>query len=167
MGKTNIVKIRVRPKKKKKMANPLPYAPYNWDINFFLYIFKPYKLAGIMISLFFGLDFFFSWEGSPALYVTLHNKCWYLMFYKFTASKICTFSFFVIIRILFWKYFCIVECTLLKCVYQHTILNVYSVMQSDGNSFYGNVVSNRFDKAYWDEDNILDQISKNNYVCII
>ena len=35
-------------------------------------------------------------------------------------------------------------------------------MQSDGNySFLGDVVSDCFNKMYWDEDNILDQI----YMC--
>ena len=29
----------------------------------------------------------------------------------------------------------------------------YSVMQSDGNHFDGDVVSNSFDKTFWDEDN--------------
>ena len=40
-------------------------------------------------------------------------------------------------------------------------------MQSDGNSFYGDVVSDRFTKTFWDEDNILDQIYKIKYVRII
>ena len=34
------------------------------------------------------------------------------------------------------------------------------VMQSDGNSFCGNVVLDGFTEAYRDEDNILDQIYK-------
>ena len=38
----------------------------------------------------------------------------------------------------------------------------YSVMQSDGNSFCGYVVSGSFNKTSWDEDNILDQIYKAN-----
>ena len=46
-----------------------------------------------------------------------------------------------------------------------TILNglvifMYSVMQSDGNNFYGDVVSDSFNKTYRGEDNTLDQISK-------
>ena len=36
----------------------------------------------------------------------------------------------------------------------------YSVMQSDGNSFCGDVVLDSFNKASRDEDNILDQIYK-------
>ena len=31
-------------------------------------------------------------------------------------------------------------------------------MQQDGNSFYGDVVLDSCNKAYWYEDNILDQI---------
>ena len=31
-------------------------------------------------------------------------------------------------------------------------------MQSDGNSFYGDVVLNSFNKASRDKDNILDQV---------
>ena len=42
----------------------------------------------------------------------------------------------------------------------------YSVMQSDGNSFYGDVVSDSFNKTSWDEDNIADQIAKGIYVRI-
>ena len=38
----------------------------------------------------------------------------------------------------------------------------YSVMQSDGNSFCGDVVSDSFKKASRDEDNILDQVYKGN-----
>ena len=41
-------------------------------------------------------------------------------------------------------------------------LRAYSVMQSDGNSFGGDVVLNSFNKASWDEENILDQV----YDCI-
>ena len=36
--------------------------------------------------------------------------------------------------------------------------NIYTVMQSDGNTFYGDVVLDSFNKASRDEDNILDQI---------
>ena len=36
----------------------------------------------------------------------------------------------------------------------------YSVMQSDGNSFCGDVISDSFNKASKDEDNILEQIYK-------
>ena len=36
---------------------------------------------------------------------------------------------------------------------------MYNVMQSDGNSFYGEVVSDSFQKASPDEDNILEQNS--------
>ena len=42
----------------------------------------------------------------------------------------------------------------------------YSVMQSDGNSFCGDVVLNSFDKASRDKDNILDQVYKSKYVRI-
>ena len=38
---------------------------------------------------------------------------------------------------------------------------------SNGNSFYGDVVSDSFKKTSRDEDNILDQISNNRYVRII
>ena len=34
----------------------------------------------------------------------------------------------------------------------------YSVMQSNGNSFYRDVVLDSFNKASWDEDTILNQI---------
>ena len=44
---------------------------------------------------------------------------------------------------------------------------LYSVMQSDGNSFCGDVVLDSFNKTYRDEDNILDQIYKSKYVRII
>ena len=39
-------------------------------------------------------------------------------------------------------------------------------MQSDGNSFCGDVVSNSFNKASRDEDNILDQVYESKYVLI-
>ena len=45
---------------------------------------------------------------------------------------------------------------------QHTVL--YSVMQSDENSKSGDVVLNSFNRAFWVEYNILDQIYKNKYV---
>ena len=38
--------------------------------------------------------------------------------------------------------------------------NTYSVMQSDGNSFGGVVVSDSFNKTFRDEDNNLDQVYK-------
>ena len=44
--------------------------------------------------------------------------------------------------------------------------NTYSVMQSDGNSFCGDVVSDSFNKRFRDEDKILDQIYQNKYVRI-
>ena len=44
---------------------------------------------------------------------------------------------------------------------------MYSVMQSDGNSFCGDVVSDSFNKTSWDEDNILAQICEIKYVWII
>ena len=40
-------------------------------------------------------------------------------------------------------------------------------MQSDGNSFYGDVVSDSFNKISRDEDNILDQIYSSKYIRII
>ena len=40
-------------------------------------------------------------------------------------------------------------------------------MQSDGNSFCGDVVSESFDKTSQDEDKILDQIYKSKYFRII
>ena len=42
----------------------------------------------------------------------------------------------------------------------------YSVMQSDGSGFCGDVVTDSFNKAYRDDDNILDQIYKSKYVQI-
>ena len=36
-------------------------------------------------------------------------------------------------------------------------MNTYSKMQSDGNSFYGDVVLKSFNKAFRDKDSILDQ----------
>ena len=39
-------------------------------------------------------------------------------------------------------------------------------MQSDGNSFYGEVVLDRLNKASRDEDNFLNQISEGKYVRI-
>ena len=46
-------------------------------------------------------------------------------------------------------------------------MDIYSVMQSDGNSFDGDVVSDSFNKTFLDEDNISYQIFKSKYVCII
>ena len=43
----------------------------------------------------------------------------------------------------------------------------YSVMQSDGNSFCGDVISDTFNKASRDEDNILELIYKKKYVYVI
>ena len=43
----------------------------------------------------------------------------------------------------------------------------YTVMQSDGNRLYGDVVSESYNKTSRDEDNISDQISKSRYVRII
>ena len=40
-------------------------------------------------------------------------------------------------------------------------------MQSDGNSFGGDVVSESFNMTSWDEDNILDQIYRSKHVRII
>ena len=40
-------------------------------------------------------------------------------------------------------------------------------MQSDGNSFCGDVVLNIFNMAFRDEENILDQAYKSKYVRII
>ena len=39
-------------------------------------------------------------------------------------------------------------------------------MQSDGNSFWGDVVLESFNKAYRDEYNIFDQMIKSKYVLI-
>ena len=46
------------------------------------------------------------------------------------------------------------------------LAGLYSVMQSDGNSFGGDVILDTFNIAYWDEDNILDQIYCSIYVRI-
>ena len=43
----------------------------------------------------------------------------------------------------------------------------YSVMQSDGNSFCGDVVSESVNKTSRDEDKVLDQIDKNKCVRFI
>ena len=40
-------------------------------------------------------------------------------------------------------------------------------MQSDGNSFFGDVVSGSFNKTFRDKDNYLEQIYKSKYVRII
>ena len=45
--------------------------------------------------------------------------------------------------------------------------DMYSVMQSDRNSFCGDVVLGSFNQTSWDEDNILDQIYKRKCVRII
>ena len=45
-------------------------------------------------------------------------------------------------------------------------MTLYSVMQSDGISFRGDVVLDSFNRAYWDEDTILEQIYKSKYVRI-
>ena len=44
---------------------------------------------------------------------------------------------------------------------------MYSVMQSDGNSFWGDVVLDNFNKTLRGKENILDQIYKSKYVRII
>ena len=44
--------------------------------------------------------------------------------------------------------------------------NQYSVMQSDGNNFCGEVVSDSFNKTSRDEDNILEQIFKSKYIAL-
>ena len=53
----------------------------------------------------------------------------------------------------------------------HPILDAapstYSVMQSGRNSFYGDVVSDSFHKAFPDEDTILEQIFRSKYVRIV
>ena len=41
------------------------------------------------------------------------------------------------------------------------------MMQSDGHSFWGDVVLDSFNKASQDEDNILDQMYESKYVRII
>ena len=43
---------------------------------------------------------------------------------------------------------------------------MYSVMQSDGNSLYGDVVLDSFKKTSQDKDSILDQIYKSKHVRI-
>ena len=43
----------------------------------------------------------------------------------------------------------------------------YSLMQSDGNRFFGDVVLDSFNKESRDEDIILDQIYKSKYVRIL
>ena len=43
----------------------------------------------------------------------------------------------------------------------------YSVMQSDGNSFYGDVVSDSIKKTYWDEEIISYQIYKANMFVLL
>ena len=47
------------------------------------------------------------------------------------------------------------------------MLTMYGVMQSDGNIFQGDVVSDSFHKASPDEDNILEQIYRSKYVRIV
>ena len=44
---------------------------------------------------------------------------------------------------------------------------VHSVMQSDGNSFSGDVVFDILNRAYLDEFNILDEMYKSKYARII
>ena len=45
-------------------------------------------------------------------------------------------------------------------------MQCYSVMQSDGDTFCGDFVSDSFNKTSRDEDNILDQIDQGEYVLI-
>ena len=45
-------------------------------------------------------------------------------------------------------------------------IDIYSVMQSDGNGFCGDVVLNIFNKASRDEDSILDQAYTGKYFWI-
>ena len=45
-------------------------------------------------------------------------------------------------------------------MYRISLYMIYSVMQSDRNSYYGDVVSDSIHKAYKVEDNILEQIYK-------
>ena len=44
---------------------------------------------------------------------------------------------------------------------------LYSVMQSDGNRFCGDVVLDSFDMAYGHKDSILDQKYESNYLGIV
>ena len=44
-------------------------------------------------------------------------------------------------------------------------VNIVQFVQSDGNSFYGDVVSDSFDKTSRDEDNILDQTHTYKQMC--
>ena len=53
-----------------------------------------------------------------------------------------------------------------RYAYSLYIDTLYSVMQSDGNRFCGDVVLNSFKKASRDEDNILDQVYKSKNVRI-
>ena len=58
-------------------------------------------------------------------------------------------------------------CCLPMCLPMLLFFNYYcSVMQSDGNSFFGDVVLDSFKKTSRDEDEILDQIYKSKYVRI-
>ena len=61
--------------------------------------------------------------------------------------------------------FCTKQNIYFKTVF--VLIDIYSVMQSLGNSFCGDVVSVSFNKTYRDEDSILDQIFKIKYVRII
>ena len=52
-------------------------------------------------------------------------------------------------------------------LYSNEIFILYSVMQSDGNRFIREVVSDNFNKTSRDEGNILGQIYEIKYACII
>ena len=57
-----------------------------------------------------------------------------------------------------------IEHQLIKNRIEHLYSSTYTVMQSDGNNFCGDVVSYSFKKASRDEDNLLYQIYKSKYV---
>ena len=54
---------------------------------------------------------------------------------------------------------------MVRSIYMYDFM--YSVMQSNGNSFGWDVVSNSFDKTLQDDENISDQIYSTEYVLII
>ena len=59
---------------------------------------------------------------------------------------------------------CFVKYKPMKLGFLGVDVRVYCVIQSDGNSFCGDVVLDSFNKAPRDEDNIFDQIYKSKYV---
>ena len=123
----------------------------------------PRKLFNGMLHISQIISRFFSILGKCTVIAISFKFTRFILFFLFKYGHLCGLLYFVSgsffgnllsagVRIQAPDNFCIV---------------LYSVMQSDGKSFGGDVVSNSFNKTFRDEDNNLDQIYKSKYVRII